>query len=116
MANAKDSYLSLTAGNIAGLEENLEEFVTALAEAEGDEDDLETLRSVVTETLKFLAVQRKLDSYLHDNVARPDTDTVNEAMEVAEQLGITATFGVRVVSVPTEVAYRDALDIIYSGE
>jgi hypothetical protein len=112
----KDAYLSLTNGNIAGLEENVEEYLDILAEENEDEpDNLEALRGIVTETMKFLSIQRKLNAYLEDNVPQPDRETVDYAMEVSEQLGITA-FGVRVVPVPQDVAYKEALDILFQGE
>jgi hypothetical protein len=114
MTTPKDAYVSLTNGNIAGLEENVEEYLSVLAEE--NEDDAEAMRGIVTETLKFLAAQRKLDSYLHDNVAPPTAEAVDFALEVAEQVGLTASFGVRVVAVPQEIAYKEALDILFSGE
>ena len=114
MSNPKDAYISLTNGNIAGLEENVEEYLTVLAEE--NEDDVEALRSIVTETLKFLAAQRKIDGYLHDNVAQPTAEDVDYSLEVAESIGLTDSFSVKVIAVPQEVAYREALDIIYAGE
>jgi hypothetical protein len=114
MTTPKDAYVSLTNGNIAGLEENVEEYLSVLAEE--TEDDAEAMRGIVTETLKFLAAQRKLDSYLHDNVVPPNAEAVDFAMEVAETLGLTASFGVKVVAVPREMAFKEALDILFSGE
>jgi hypothetical protein len=120
MTTPISAYVALTNGNIAGLEENVEEYLDVLAdENEGEvatEDILEAHRGIVTETLKFLAAQRKLDHYLKDNVAPADSDTVDYSLEVAESLGLTATFGVRVVAVPQEIAYKEALDILFSGE
>lgn len=111
MSTNKDAYISLTNGNIAGLEENVEEYLTVLAEE--NEDDIEALRGIVTEVLKFLSIQRPINEWLVANVPSPDQETVGYAMDVAEQLGITA-FGVRVVKVPQEIAYKEALDILFS--
>lgn len=114
MTTPKDAYVSLTNGNIAGLEENVEEYLSVLAEE--NEDDAEAMRGIVTETLKFLSAQRKIDTYLKDNVAPPTADAVDYAMEVADSIGLTASFGVRVVAVPQEIAFKEALDILFSGE
>lgn len=120
MTTPISAYVSLTNGNIAGLEENVEEYLTILADEDSEDvtsqDVIEAHRGIVTETLKFLSAQRKLDSYLRDNVPGPDADAVDYAMEVAESLGLTASFGVRVVAVPQEIAYKEALDILFSGE
>ena len=115
MTTPISAYVSLTNGNIAGLEENVEEYLNVLAD-DTEEEDVEAMRGIVTETLKFLSAQRKLDTYLHDNVAPPTAEAVDYAMEVAESLGLTSSFGVRVVAVPQEIAFKEALDILFSGE
>ena len=116
MTTPISAYVALTNGNIAGLEENIEETLNILSDAESNEEELDALRSFATETIKFLTAQRKLDSYLKDNVATPAADTVEYALEVAESLGLTENFGVKVVAVPQEIAYKEALDILFSGE
>lgn len=110
------AYITLTNGNIAGLEENLGESLNILADAETNEEELDALRNIATETIKFLTAQRKIDEWLKNNVTMPDSEQVDYALEVADTIGLTETFGVRVIALPKEIAYKEALDILFSGE
>jgi hypothetical protein len=117
MTNSQSlAYITLTNGNIAGLEENLEETLNILADVESSDEELDALRNIATEAIKFLTAQRKIDEWLKNNISMPDAEAVDYALEVADSIGLTETFGVRVVALPKEIAYKEALDILFSGE
>jgi hypothetical protein len=107
------AYMHLTASNNAHFEESISEFVTILAE--DDDENVDALRGVMTATLTYLAVQRKLEKFLTDNVPAPAQDIVEYSLEVAERLRIQG-FSVRptIVIEPEEVKYKELLELLYS--
>lgn len=108
------AYQHLTQANNAHFEESIAEFITILAE--DDEENVDALRGVMTSTLTYLSVQRKLEKFLSDNVPAPAQDIVEYSLEVAERLRIQG-FSVRptIVIEPEEVKYKELLDLIYSN-
>lgn len=110
----KDAYLALTSSNNAAFEDAIEEYIGILAEE--DEEDIDALRGVMTATLTHLAIQRKLDKFLIDNVSAPSEDIVEYSLEVAERLKIQG-FSTRqqIVVEPKEVDYKALLEFIFNG-
>lgn len=110
----KEAYLALTHSNNAHFEEAIEEYITILAEE--NEEDIDALRGVMTATLTHLAIQRKLDKFLTDNVAEPTKEAVEYSLEVAERLGLKG-FSTRptIVVDPKELDYKALLELIYSN-
>jgi hypothetical protein len=110
----KDAYLALTHSNNLHFEDQIEEFIGVLAD--DDEENLDALRGVMIATLSHLAIQRKLDRFLTDNVPEPSEAAVEYSLEVAENLGIKG-FSTKptIVVEPEEVNYKALLDLIYSN-
>ena len=109
----KDAYLLLSNGNFATLNEACDEFIAVLSEDEGDEFDIEAAKGIVMATMNFLRTQRKLDTFLQANVAPADKDTVDYALEVADQIGLKDNVSVSVNVTPKEELFRDLINILY---
>lgn len=110
----KNAYLVLSNGNYHSLEEASDEFITVLAEDEGDEVDVEALKGMMIATMNFLRTQRKLDKFLENNVPAPSKDVVDYAVEVADTIGLSESVSVTVNVNPDEnLLYRDLLNILY---
>lgn len=110
----KEAYLVLSNGNYHSLEEASDEFITVLAEDEGDEVDVEALKGMMIATMNFLRTQRKLDKWLQNNVPSPEKEVVDYALEVADTIGLSENVSVTVNVNPDEnLLYRDLLNILY---
>lgn len=109
----KEAYLALTHSNNARFEEAIEEYVGILAEE--NEEDPDAMRGVLTATLTHLAIQRKLDKFLVDNVESPSEEIVEYSLEVAERLKIQGFSTQQTIVVnPREIDYKGILDYIFS--
>jgi hypothetical protein len=110
----KNAYLVLSNGNYHSLEEASDEFITILAEDEGDDVDVEALKGMMIATMNFLRTQRKLDKFLENNVPAPEKDIVDYALEVADTIGLSDNVTVTVnVNPDDNLLYRDLLNILY---
>lgn len=110
----KEAYLVLSNGNYHSLEEASDEFITVLAEDEGDDVDVEALKGMMIATMNFLRTQRKLDKWLQNNVPEPEKEVVDYALEVADTIGLSENVSVTVNVNPDEnLLYRDLLNILY---
>lgn len=110
----KNAYLVLSNGNYHSLEEASDEFITVLAEDEGDDVDVEALKGMMIATMNYLRTQRKLDKFLENNVPAPEKDIIDYALEVADTIGLTDNVSVTVNVNPDEnLLYRDLLNILY---
>lgn len=110
----KDAYLALTHANNEHFEDEIQEYIGILAD--DDEDNPEALRGVMTATLNHLAIQRKLDKFLTDNVPEPSQEAVDYSLEVAENIGIKGfTTKPTIVVNPKEIDYKALLELIYSN-
>jgi len=108
------AYLALSNGNYATLEEASDEFISVLAEDEGDELDADALKGVLIATMNFLRTQRKLDTWLKANVAAPSAEVLDYSLEVAEQIGLKDNVSITVNVTPDEnLLYKDLLNILY---
>lgn len=110
----KDAYLALTHANNEHFEDEIQEYIAILAD--DDEENVEAMRGVLTATLNHLAIQRKLDKFLTDNVPEPTEESVEHSLEVAERIGIKG-FSTKptIVVNPKEKDYKALLDLIYSN-
>lgn len=113
----KDAYLVLSNGNYASLEEASDEFLSVLSEDEGEEFDVEALKGVLMATMNFLRTQRKLDSWLQNNVPAPSKEIIDYSLEVAETIGLTDNVSVTLHLDPDEnLLYKDLLNILYPSK
>ncbi len=113
----KDAYLALSNGNYASLEEASDEFISVLAEDDGDTVDVEALKGVLIATMNYLRTQRKLDAWLQANVPAPSKEVIDYSFEIAEQIGLTENVSVTLNVEPDEnLLYRDLLNILYPSK
>jgi len=110
----KDAYLVLSNGNYASFEEASDEFISVLAEDEGEDVDVEALKGMMIASMNFLRTQRKLDAWLQNNVPAPEKDVIDYSLEVAETIGLTENVSITLNLNPDEnLLYRDLLNILY---
>lgn len=113
----KDAYLALSNGLYASLEEASDEFISVLAEDEGEDVDQEALKGVLVATMNFLRTQRKLDKWLRANVPAPSKEVIDYSLEVAETIGLTDNVTVSLtVNTDDDLLYRELLNILYPSK
>jgi hypothetical protein len=110
----KSAYIALTNSTSNFFEEAVEEYIDILNDDDASEvETSEAMRGIVNAALTQLAIQRKLNKYLTDNVPAPTDEAVEFALEVAETVGIEG-FSVKtaIVADPANRSIESLLKIL----
>ena len=110
----KSAYIALINSTAVHFEDSVDEFIDILNDDEAtDSDNAEAMRGIVNAALTQLAIQRKLNRFLSDNVPAPTEEEVEYALETAEFLGIQG-FSVKteIVADPANRSIESLLKIL----